>query len=58
MSRRTYVCRKLFLYNFLTEKGFEPFKVAPDKFDCKKFVWLYTDCPEIREAVEEYYTIK
>ena len=58
MSKKTYVCRKLFLYNFLTEKGFQPFKVAPDKFDCKKLVWLYTDCAEIRNAVEEYYAIK
>lgn len=55
---RTYVCRKLFLYFFLTERGFKPFKVAPDKWDCKKSVWLYSDSPELRDVVEEYYANK
>lgn len=58
MNKRTYVCRKLFLYNFLTERGFVPYKVAPDKWNCNKLVWLYTDCDEIQEAVKEYYSMK
>ena len=56
MEKKTYVCRKLFLYNFLTEKGFKPFKVCPDKWDCNKLVWLYTNSPEMDSAVEEYYS--
>lgn len=58
MKLKTYVCRKLFLYYFLTEKGFEPFKVVPDKYDCKKTIWLYTDSPELRDCVEEFYANK
>lgn len=54
-TSRTYVCRKLFLYHLLTERGFVPFKVAPDKWDCKKLVWLYTNSPELEAVVEEYY---
>lgn len=56
-NKKIYVCRKLFLYNFLTQKGFKPFKTQIDKYDCKKLIWLYDDCPEIREAVEEYYSM-
>lgn len=55
MELKTYVCRKLFLYYKLTSKGFVPFKVCPDKFDCKKTIWLYTDTPELRAVVAEYY---
>lgn len=52
---RTYVCRKLFLYYLLTERGFEPFRVVPDKFNCRHTVWLYTDSPELQAVVTEYY---
>lgn len=55
---KTYVCRKLYLYHLLTERGFVPFKVAPDKFNCKHTVWLYPDSPELRDTVEEYYANK
>lgn len=53
-----YVCRKLFLYYFLTEQGFVPFANRPDKFDCRKRVWLYEDSQEIRAAVEDFYAHK
>ena len=55
--KKTYVCRKIYLYRFLTKKGFEPFKVDIDKYDCKKHIWLYTDSEELRKAVEEYYSM-
>lgn len=54
-EHRTYVCRKLWLYEMLTKRGFEPYKVAPDKYNCKKLVWLYNDTPELQEVVKEYY---
>lgn len=55
---KTYVCRKLFLYYYLTEQGFEPFANRPDKFDCKKRVWLYNDSQELRCAINEFYAHK
>lgn len=54
----TYVCRKLFLYYRLTELGFEPYAVKPDKYDVNKVVWLYDDDPEIRQAVDDFYKEK
>lgn len=54
---KTYVCRKLYLYRFLTKKGFEPFRVDIDKYDCKKYIWLYTDSAELKKAVDEYYSM-
>lgn len=56
MERKTYVCKKLFLYNLLTSRGFVPFKVAPDKYNCKKTIWLYDETPALRDVVEEYYS--
>lgn len=56
--KNTYVCRKLFLYNFLTSKGFKPAGIYPDKFNPDKLVWLYEDTAELRDSVEEYYSVK
>ena len=50
---KTYVCRKLFLYNLLTERGFVPFRVAPDKYNCRHTIWLYSNSPELEAVVEE-----
>ena len=55
---KTYVCRKLFLYNLLTERGFVPFRVAPDKYNCRHTIWLYSNSPELEAVVEEYYANK
>lgn len=56
-NRGTYVCKKLSLYNFLTDNGFVPYRVAPDMRNCHRLVWLYDDSTEIREAVDEYYAM-
>lgn len=60
MSKKSnvYVCRKLFLYYFLTEQGFELFANRPDKFDCKKRIWLYNDSSALRDAVNDFYANK
>ncbi len=49
---KTYVCRKLYLYYLLTERGFVPFKAAQDKFNVKFHVWLYTDSPELQNVFD------
>ena len=51
-----YVCRKLYLYYYLTQEGFVPTSVRPDKYDCKKSVWLYTDTQDLRDAVNRFYS--
>lgn len=55
MKEKTYVCRKLYLYYYLTQEGFEPKSTRPDKYDCKKIVWLYDDTPALHEAIEAFY---
>lgn len=55
MEKKTYVCRKLLLYNFLTSRGFKPFKTCADKFNCNRLIWLYTDTPQLQQSVTEYY---
>lgn len=56
MKSKTYVCKKIKLYNYLTSKGFVPFRIAPDLFDCKRLVWLYDDCDDLQAAITEYYS--
>lgn len=51
-----YVCRKLYLYYYLTQEGFVPVATRPDKYDCKKIVWLYNDTPDVRSAVDRFYS--
>lgn len=53
---KTYVCRKLYLYYYLTQEGFIPKTTRPDKYDCKKLVWLYDDTQDLRSAVERFYS--
>lgn len=55
-EKRTYVCRKLKLYECLTFAGFKPYKVAVDKWDCNKLVWLYDDSSELQAVVTKYYS--
>lgn len=51
-----YICRKIRLYEFLTNKGFKPVRALTDKNDCKRLVWMYEDTPELQAAVTEYYS--
>lgn len=50
-----YFCKKLRLLEYLTNKGFKPFAVAPDKFNSKLSVWLFKNSAALYDAVEEYY---
>ena len=50
-----YVCRRIRLLTFLQEKGFNYIKMEQDKYNPKYNIWLFKDCQEIRDAVEEYY---
>lgn len=52
---KTYVCKRIRLFNFLSTKGFYPYKVDKDRRNKKYLVWLYIDTPELSNAVSEYY---
>ena len=55
---KDYVCRKINLYYYLTERGFKFINYRPDKYDCNKIVWIYRDSEELREAIEDFYAHK
>ena len=54
MDRQTYVCKRIRLCNYLRERGFEPYKVAPDHHNPRFNVFLFTATPELNRAVIEY----
>ena len=54
-SVKTYVCKRLKLFNYLTARGFVPFKTRPDKYNSDFNVWLFIDSDKLQETVTEYY---
>ena len=51
-----YVCRRMKLCSFLLSKGFKYIREEPDKSNEKYSVWLFKNSPELRLAIEEYYS--
>lgn len=56
MKNKTYVCRRLRLLTHLLQNGFEPFRTQPDVKNPRMCVWLFVDCPELRDCIEDYYS--
>ena len=53
---KTYVCKRLRLFNYLTTNGFIPFRQCADFKDNTKYVWLFADSPELQESITQYYS--
>ena len=53
-----YVCRRMKLCSFLLSKGFKYERVEQDKFNPKYQVWIFKNTPELKLAIEEYYSQK
>ena len=53
-DRRTYVCKRTRMAAFLMERGFQPYKIAPDRDNPVFSVYLFTATPELYEAVMDY----
>jgi len=51
---RTYVCKRARMAGFLMDKGFNPYKVTPDRDNPMYDVFLFTGTPELYKAVAEY----
>ena len=51
---RTYVCKRARMADYLMNKGFNPYKVAPDRDNPIYDVFLFTGTPELYKAVAEY----
>lgn len=54
----TYVCKKIKLYDYLTNKGYKPYRVATDIYNSERKVWLYDDSKELRSDIDCYYKQK
>lgn len=51
-----YVCRKMRLYSFLISKGFQCDHFEPSTKYPDRIVWIFKDSPELRLAINEYYS--
>lgn len=51
-----YVCRRIRLFEALTNAGFVPFGTRPDRNNSKYMVWLFLDSPELRKEIEKFYS--
>lgn len=52
-----YVCRKIRLCSYLLKKGFRYEKEDIDVKNPSRKVWLFESSSELREAIEEYYSL-
>ena len=53
---KMYVCRRMKLCGFLLKKGFQYIEVVPDRYNPRFNCWLFKNTPELKNAVEEYYS--
>lgn len=51
-----YLCRRMKLCGFLLKKGFKYEQIVQDKYNPKYSCWLFKNTPELRNAIEEYYS--
>ena len=56
--RKTYVCKRTRMAAYLMERGFQPYKIAPDRDNPVYSVYLFTESPELYRSVMEYVTGK
>ena len=56
--RQTYVCYRPRLCRYLMERGFTPYRTAPDKRNPRYTVWLFEHTPELAAAVLDYSIMK
>ena len=54
--KRTYVCKRLRLCRYLIDRGFSPYKIAPDRDNPKYNVYLFEQTTGLSAAVLDYFT--
>ena len=55
MIKEVYVCKRLKLYNWLVNHGFEPFCKRRDRENYKYYVWMFRNSNELQDSITEYY---
>ena len=53
-DRRTYVCKRTRMAAYLLERGFQPYRITPDRDNPIYSVYLFTATPELYAAVMDY----
>ena len=54
-DRKTFLCKRSRMLEFLRKKGFIPVKTLPDFVNPKYYNWLFENSPELEEAITEYF---
>lgn len=57
-ERKTYVCKRSRMCSYLMERGYVPYKIAPDRDNPKYNVYLFSATPGLHSAVMEYVISK
>ena len=57
-NKKVYVCKRLKLYDWLVNHGFEPFCKRRDRENYNYYVWLFDDTDELQSSITEYYNNK
>jgi hypothetical protein len=52
---KRFVCKRIRLFSFLSEKGFVPLTTDKDKYNNNFLVWIYLETPQLLKAIDEYY---
>ena len=55
-DRKTYVCKRTRMAAYLMEKGYQPYRISPDRDNPVYSVYLFTASPELYEAVIDHTT--
>ena len=55
MKEEIYVCKRLRLYTYLKENGFNELYSRPDFKNIKYLVWTFKDSRELQAKIKEYY---
>jgi hypothetical protein len=53
-----YIVRSISLVNYLCQRGFRLLKAEDSNGDAKYKVFMFEDCPEIRDTVAAYLSIR
>lgn len=53
-NKKTFVCNRARMFSFLRERGFKPYKIAPDRKNPRYSVFLFDMTPELGDAVLDY----
>ena len=52
---KVYRCKRYKLYAYLRDLGFEPYSVQVEQENPKYINWMYSNTPELEDAIDEYF---